>query len=77
MISICGLSVLSIAVFAAAAGAQAPPPAQTAKTLRESLLKVDRELSATAYKDGLRAAFSNVLSDDARFLYDRAPVVAG
>lgn len=63
--------------FARSLVAQTPAPPPTAKTLRESLFKADRQLSAVALKSGMRAAFANVLADDARFLYDRAPVVAG
>src|SRR5689334_12072391 len=56
--------------------AQGPPPNLTAKSLRESLLTADKELSAATGKIGFRAAIAGTLAGDAYFLYDGVPVVS-
>ena len=61
---------------ATSASAQAPAPV-TQKSLRESLLKADRDLSVATLKKGIRAAFADVMADDAYLLYEGAPVVGG
>ena len=49
----------------------------SAKSLRESLLKADRALSAAVFSKGMSAALGEVAAPDAILLYSGAPVVAG
>lgn len=69
--------VLSVVCMSAEARAQSSAPAQSAKDLRESLLKADRALSAAVRSKGMSAAFGEAAAPDAILLYNGAPVVAG
>ncbi len=69
--------MLSAFCINAEAGAQSSNPASSAKALRESLLKADRALAAAVLSKGVSAAFGEVASPNAIFLYDGAPIVAG
>jgi ketosteroid isomerase-like protein len=72
-------AVLALSIFSinAEARAQSTAPPSSAKGLRESLLKVDRALSAAVLSKGMSAAFAEVASPDAILLYDGAPVISG
>jgi ketosteroid isomerase-like protein len=63
-------------ISATTAFAQAPATT-TRKSLRESLLKADRDLSMATLKKGIRAAFTDVLASDGYLLYEGAPVIGG
>jgi len=47
------------------------------KAARESLLKADRALSSDVAQKGMTAAFEAAAAQDAFFLYDGAPIIAG
>jgi ketosteroid isomerase-like protein len=70
-------TALVIAALGIDADARAQTPAESVKSLRESLLKADRALSASVLAKGMSTAFGEVAAPDAIFLYDGAPVVAG
>ena len=73
------IAVLALSIFSLSAEAhpQNPAPQSSAKTLRESLLKADRALSAAVLNKGMSAAFAEVASPDAILLYDGAPIISG
>lgn len=75
--AIAAAAVFSAFSIASQAHAQSPIPPSSAKALRESLLKADRALSAAVVRKGMGAAFGDVVSPDAIFLYDGAPIIAG
>jgi ketosteroid isomerase-like protein len=71
-------AVLALSIFAVNVEARAQDPAaSSAKTLRESLFKADRALSAAVLARGITAAFGDVTAPDAILLYDGAPIVSG
>ena len=68
------ISRIAIAAFACASVATAQT---SAKAARESLLKADRALSSDVSQRGITAAFEDAAAQDALFLYDGAPIIAG
>ena len=68
------ISRIAIAAFACSSLATAQT---SSKAARESLLKADRALSSDASQRGITVAFENAAAQDALFLYDGAPIVAG
>jgi len=76
------ISRIAIAAFACASVASAQnqstaSPTTSGKAARESLLKADRALSSNVSQRGITAAFENAGAQDALFLYDGAPIIAG
>lgn len=76
------ISRIAIAAFACASVASTQnqstaSSATSAKASRESLLKADRALSSDVSLRGITAAFEDAAAQDALFLYDGAPIIAG
>src|SRR6476659_431429 len=69
--------VLSVVVVNTEAHAQSPIASTSPKELRESLLKADRALSAAVLSKGMSAGFGEAAAENAIFLYNGAPVIAG
>jgi len=68
------ISRIAIATIACASIATAQ---NQSKATRESLLKADRALSSDVSQRGMTAAFEDAAAQDALFLYDGAPIIAG
>lgn len=75
LIALC--STMCVAEVTSAQTTAAGSPAANKKALRESLLTIDRAVSAAVLAKGFTAALVDVLAPDAIFLYDGAPIVAG
>ncbi len=75
------ISRIAIATFACAsittAQNQSTARMNSPKAARESLLKADRALSSDVAQKGMTAAFEAAAAQDAFFLYDGAPIIAG
>ena len=54
-----------------------PGPADSARVWREALRAADASASTAAFKTGLPGALSTVMTDDAVFLWEAAPIVSG
>ena len=68
------ISRIAITAFACASVATAQ---NQSKAARESLLRADRALSSGVSQKGMSAAFGDAATQDAFFLYDGAPIIAG